>query len=96
VAVKFDSEFLIDDLHVRRSTACSWRDNPRAPQITFEYDDQQTATSMRRFVKEASGTLYVEQGRETFHSVRAAIVKAAANVGSIEPPGTGRMIKAKP
>ena len=73
MAVKFDSEFLIDDLHVRRSTARSWRDNPRAPQITFEYDDQQTATSMRRFVKEASGTLYVEQGRETFHSVRAAI-----------------------
>lgn len=31
-------------------------DKNRAPQITFEYEDQQTATSMRRLVREASGT----------------------------------------
>ena len=31
-------------------------DKNRAPQITFEYEDQETAIRMRRLVKEASGT----------------------------------------
>jgi hypothetical protein len=35
LAVKFDSEFLIDDLHVRRSTARPWRYNPAQAETHF-------------------------------------------------------------